>query len=97
MQIMENESLERLVDQIAINLPLDYEQRQKLLEAVALRERYDVLCTMLANEVEIMEIRIELQNKIKERIDKNQKEYILREQLRIIREELGDDNVPVGD
>lgn len=93
MQIMENESLERLVDQIAINLPLDYEQRQKLLEAVALRERYDVLCTMLANEVEIMEIRIELQNKIKERIDKNQKEYILREQLRIIREELGDDNV----
>ena len=93
IQIMENESLERLVDQIAINLPLDYEQRQKLLEAVALRERYDVLCTMLANEVEIMEIRIELQNKIKERIDKNQKEYILREQLRIIREELGDDNV----
>ena len=93
IQIMENESLERLVDQIAINLPLDYEQRQKLLEAVALRERYDVLCTMLANEVEIMEIRIELQNKIKERIDKNQKEYILREQLRIIRDELGDDNV----
>lgn len=93
IQIMENESLERLVDQIVINLPLDYEQRQKLLEAVALRERYDVLCTMLANEVEIMEIRIELQNKIKERIDKNQKEYILREQLRIIREELGDDNV----
>ena len=93
MQIMENDELERLVDQIAINLPLEYEQRQKLLEAVLLRERYDVLCTILANEVEIMEIRIELQNKIKERIDKNQKEYILREQLRIIREELGEDNV----
>lgn len=93
MQIIENEDLGRLVDQIAINLPLDYEQRQKLLEAVLLRDRYDVLCTILANEVEIMEIRIELQRKIKERIDQNQKEYILREQLRIIREELGEDNV----
>ncbi len=93
VQIMENESLERLVDQIAINLPIDYEQRQKLLEAVALTERYELLCTILANEVEIMEIRLELQSRIKERIDKNQKEYILREQLRLIREELGEDNV----
>ncbi len=93
VQIMENESLERLVDQIAINLPIDYEQRQKLLEAVALNERYELLCTILANEVEIMEIRLELQSRIKERIDKNQKEYILREQLRLIREELGEDNV----
>src|SRR5699024_6540710 len=93
VQIMENESLERLVDQIAINLPIDYEQRQKLLEAVALTERYELLCTILANEVEIMEIRLELQSRIKERIDKNQKEFILREQLRLIREELGEDNV----
>lgn len=93
VQIMENESLERLVDQIAINLPIDYEQRQKLLEAVALTERHELLCTILANEVEIMEIRLELQSRIKERIDKNQKEYILREQLRLIREELGEDNV----
>lgn len=93
MQIMENGELERLVDQIAINLPVDYEQRQKLLEAVLLDERYELLCTILANEAEIMEIRLELQNKIKERIDKNQKEYILREQLRLIREELGEDNV----
>lgn len=81
------------MDQIAINLPIDYEQRQKLLEAVALTERYELLCTILANEVEIMEIRLELQSRIKERIDKNQKEYILREQLRLIREELGEDNV----
>lgn len=93
LQIMENEELERLVDQIAINLPISYEQRQKLLEAVLLDERYELLCTILANEVEIMEIRLELQNKVKERIDKNQKEYILREQLRLIREELGEDNV----
>ena len=93
LQIMENEELERLVDQIAINLPISYEQRQKLLEAVVLSERYELLCTILANEVEIMEIRLELQNKIKERIDKNQKEYILREQLRLIKEELGEDNM----
>ncbi|MDD7740896.1 MAG: endopeptidase La [Fusicatenibacter sp.] len=92
-QILENDRIEKLVDQIAINLPVGYEQRQQLLDAVELPERYDTLNVMLANEIQIQEIRMELQGKIKERIDKNQKEYILREQLRVIREELGEDNV----
>ena len=82
----------KLVDQICMNLPLDYVNRQKLLEAVELSERYDTLCVMIANEIQIQEIRSEIQGKIKERIDKNQRDYILREQLKVIREELGEDN-----
>ena len=57
-----------------------------------LSERYDTLCVMIANEIQIQEIRSEIQGKIKERIDKNQRDYILREQLKVIREELGEDN-----
>lgn len=90
-QIMEMADLERLVDQIAIHIPLYYEDKQRLLEAVHLYDRYELLCVILGNEVNIMHIRAELQEKVKERIDKNQKEYILREQLKLIREELGDD------
>jgi ATP-dependent Lon protease len=93
VQILEIEDLEKLVDQICINLPLDYTRQQRLLNAAELADRYDVLCGMLANEAEIQKIRAELQAKVKERIDKNQKEYILREQLKEIREELGEDSV----
>ena len=93
MQILEIEDVEKLVDQISINLPVPYEERQKLLEAVELKERFETLSVMLNNEVEILKIRLEFQNQVKARIDKGQKEYILREQLKLIREELGEDNV----
>lgn len=79
------------MDQIAINLPLSYDRRQKLLEAVRLSEKYELLGEILANEVHVMQIKEALQNKIKAHIDQNQKEYILREQLKVIREELGED------
>lgn len=79
------------MDQIAINLPLSYNRRQKLLEAVKLSEKYELLGEILANEVHVMQIKEALQNKIKAHIDQNQKEYILREQLKVIREELGED------
>ena len=80
-----------LVDQISINLPLDYEKRQKLLEAAGLTERYETLGVILANEIEVMQIRADIQRKVQERVDKGQREYLLREQLKLIREELGDD------
>jgi ATP-dependent Lon protease len=82
-QILGTEEVGKLVDQICMNLPLDYVNRQKLLEAVELSERYDTLCVMIANEIQIQEIRSEIQGKIKERIDKNQRDYILREQLKV--------------
>ena len=92
-QLMDTGKLSRLVDDIAINLPLYYEEKQKSLEAVHLPERYELLCVILGNEVEIMKIKTELQEKIRERIDRNQKEYMLREQLKVIREELGEDTL----
>lgn len=93
LQILELEDVEKLVDQIAIHMPLAYEQRQQLLDAVNLRERFETLSVILGNEVEILKIRAEFQNQVRARIDKNQKEYILREQMKLIREELGEDNV----
>ncbi len=81
----------RLMDQIAMNLPVSYEKKQQVLEAVSLQQRYEFLCGLLLNEIEIAKAREELSGKIRERIDKNQKEYLLREQLRYIREELGDE------
>lgn len=83
---------EKLMDQIANNLPVYYEEKQKILEAISLTERYEVLMALLLKEIEITAIKSEFQAKVKERVDKNQKEYILREQMKLIREELGEDN-----
>lgn len=89
-QILEQEDVQRVIDQIAVNLPMRYEDKQRILEAVSLEERYEVLGMILSNEIEIMQIRIDLNQKVKQRVDKNQRDYILREQLKVIREELGD-------
>lgn len=91
-QILSIENLEELVEQVSVNLSLSYQNRQKLLEAVSLRDRYELLGAILTNEIEVVEIGKDLQKKIKARIDKNQREYILREQLKLIREELGEEN-----
>ncbi|MCI9213273.1 MAG: AAA family ATPase, partial [Ruminococcus sp.] len=80
-----------LIDQIAMNMPLDNTYKQKVLEAVPVLERYDVFCGILVNEIEVARIKTELAQKIRGRVDKNQKEYLLREQLRYIREELGEE------
>lgn len=87
--------LEELMRQIASELPWDYSVRQQYLEALDSAGRYEVLVRNLVNEVEISKIRREFQEKVKASIDKNQKDYILREQMKIIREELGED--PVSD
>lgn len=84
--------LEKLMDQIANNLPVSYQDKQKILEAISLTERYEVLMALLLKEIEITAIKNEFQTKVKERVDRNQKEYILREQMKLIREELGEDN-----
>ena len=91
-QILNIDNVEELVEQIAVNIPLSYQNKQKILEALTLEERYEVLGAILGNEIEIMQIGRDLQKKVKARIDKNQREYILREQLKLIREELGEDN-----
>lgn len=91
-QILNIEDVEQLVDQICVHLPIRYQDKQRLLEAVTLSERYELLGVILSNEIQIIQITHDLQKKVKERVDKNQREYILREQLNLIREELGEDN-----
>lgn len=91
-QILDIQEIEKLLEQLNINLSFPMEDKQKFLELRSLSERYEWMGTLLSNEINIAQIRKELQRKIKERIDKNQKEYILREQLKLIREELGEDH-----
>ncbi len=88
--LTETGDLEYLLDQIANNIPLRYEQKQELLEAFDLTLRYEVITRILGNEIEVLRIRKEFQEEVKARVDKNQKEYILREQMKLIRDELGE-------
>lgn len=91
-QVNEIKDLEKLMDYVANNLPVRYEEKQKILEAVTLTERYEVLLALLLRENEVILIKNEFQQKVKERVDKHQKEYLLREQMGLIREELGESN-----
>ncbi len=81
-----------LLDYIINNIPLFYSEKQQLLEAVGVKERYTLLCDFMSREINVSQIVSKLQAQVKERVDKNQKEYVLREQLKVIREELGEDN-----
>ncbi|MBD5525460.1 MAG: endopeptidase La [Lachnospiraceae bacterium] len=92
-QIEEEMPLGRLLDSITINMPLTVADKQKILEALSVKERFEVLTGILMREVEIVHIRSDLSKKIRGRIDKNQKDYILREQLQYIKEELGENTV----
>ena len=85
-------SLEELLDQIAIQLPWDYTVRQGVLESNSLEARYEVILRTLMSEIEIYRIKKDFQEKVREDIDQNQKEYILREQMKVIRQELGEDS-----
>lgn len=89
--VLESESLYRTVTTVCANLPIPYEELQKILEADNLMDRYEAVCLKLANEIQILDLKEDIQEKVKERVDKNQKDYILREQLKVIREELGED------
>ncbi len=91
-QMQDIHELGRLLDDIGNNLPVSFEEKQRLLEAGTMQERYEALLIILLNEINVIQIKAEFQSKVKEKVDKNQKEYILREQMRLIREELGEDN-----
>ncbi len=90
-QLLDIHDLTRLVDQSAATVPLYYDEQQLLLDAITVRDRFDVLITLLTREAKVQQYKAEIQKKVHERLDKNQREYVLREQLRVIREELGDD------
>lgn len=91
-QLSEITDLEKLMNQLANSLPVHFEEKQKILDAVSMTERYEVLMALLLKEIEIIAIKNDFQAKVKAHVDKNQKEYLLREQMKVIREELGEDN-----
>lgn len=89
-QIDQYEDLEKLIDYVTNNLPVSYELKQQVLEAEDINDRYQVIVSLLLSQVEVISIKNDLQKKVKVRVDKHQKEYVLREQLGVIREELGE-------
>ena len=91
-QIEDTRQAETMIDLAANNLPLHYESKQRILSAVNLMQRYEVFMGILLNELEVIAIRNDFQKKLKSAVDKNQREYILREQLHLIRQELGETN-----
>ncbi len=91
-QINDYRNLKKLVDVIAANIPLGYQDLQAVLEERDLLKRYDLLAFKIVNEIQVMDIKDEIKNKVKERVDKHQREYVLREQMKQIREELGEED-----
>ena len=92
-QIEGMEDLRELVDLVAANVPFSWEDAQELLEEEDLTSRYELLIYKLVKEIQILNVKEEIQIKVKERVDKNQREYILWEELKLIPEELGDDTM----
>lgn len=91
-QVQETTDLSKLLDYVGNNLPVSYDKKQKLLDAIAITERYEVLLAMLLQQIEVLAIKSDFQKKVQERVEKHQKEYVLREQMALIREELGETN-----
>ncbi len=92
-QIEENMELGKLLDSITINMPLTVSDKQKILGAISVRERFSILTGILTREVEVIRIKNDLAKDIRQRIDKNQRDYILREQMHYIKQELGENNI----
>lgn len=90
-QILGIEDLADTLGQISINLPLPYDKRQLILEAITVEDQYETIGMILANETEVIRVQKEIQEKVRKRVDQNQREYVLREQIKVIREELGED------
>lgn len=89
-KIMDITNLDKAIEEIAVNLPLTFEGKQRILEQITVADRYECVCILLAEEIELVRIRKDFQIKVKSQVDKNQKEYLLREQMKVIREELGE-------
>ena len=90
-QIYETEDLRELMEKISANADFPYKTAQKILEETNANIRFELLMEVLAEETKVLRVRDEIQEKVKNRIDQGQREYILREELKVIREELGDD------
>ena len=91
--ILMQQDLELLVDQLATHIPFSLEDKQRILEEMDLKTRCEDMLALLGEELEVMQIRSEIQKKVRANVDKNQKEYMLREEMKVSREELGETSV----
>lgn len=91
-QLRDGMRIGELLDCITVNVPFDFQKKQKILSAVSVKERFEHLTAILMREADILRIKNELSAEVRERIDKNQKDYILREQMQYIKQELGENN-----
>lgn len=89
--ITEITDLVKLINEIAANIPMHYKELQEILNATDINERYETLVYKLVNEIQVLNLKEEIQTKVRARVEESQREYILREQLKLIREELGDE------
>lgn len=94
-QVQEETDLLKLLDYVGNSLVISYKKKQKLLEAVTLTARYEAVLSSLLQETEILALKRDFQKKVQEHVDKNQKDYLLREQMQVIREELGESNTEI--
>lgn len=92
-QINQIENLKTLIEEVTVAAGFSYADKQEFLNEEEPLKRYRMLIDRLANETEILKVKEEIQEKVKARVDKGQREYILREELKVIRQELGDDTV----
>lgn len=89
-KITDVKNLSRLIEEIINNIPVTMEEKQAVLEELTAVGQFNALAVLIANEIQILRIRSEFQGRVKEQVDKNQKEYLLREQMKVIQEELGE-------
>ncbi len=85
-------NLQTLIDLTTEAVPLPFSSKQEVLEELDLVKRSEILTSILMNEIEIMQIRDEIGEKLKDCVNQNQREYVLREQMKLIRKELGEEN-----
>ncbi|MCH5266796.1 MAG: endopeptidase La [Lachnospiraceae bacterium] len=81
-----------LIDQICADIPVHYQLKQQILEEENIFNRYEALNILLRREIAILQLQEELARRVKEQVDENQKEYYLREQIKAIHKELGEED-----
>lgn len=92
-QVSDAKSFSSLIYRVACNVPMDYQSLQDVLDEDDLRDRYSVLAFKVVSEMEVIDLKAGIHAKVKERMEKHQKEFLLREQMKVIREELGEENI----
>ena len=97
LSILEDEDIAHATDDIAGHFHFTVADKQALLDELDVMKRAEMLCSILSREADILRLELEISDKVQERMDKNQRDYYLREQIKVASTELGDDDSPVAE